>query len=107
MHLSPSPKVRALLRIASFAGTLCALILAARGLCLFHAGRLIVHALVAGTAFLMLAYCWGMLLGKLWAWSGRISGCERKSVPSSFVARRRLRTTPFVRANRRACGYNA
>lgn len=107
MQLSRSPKFRALLRLASFAGALCAFVLAARGLCLFHAGRLIVHALIAGTAFLMLAYCWGMLLGKLWAWSGRISGCERKSVPSSFVARRRLRTTPFVRANRRACGYNA
>ena len=107
MQLSRSPKFRALLRIASFAGTLCALVLAMHVMCLFHASRLIVHALIEGTAFLMLTYVWGMLLGKLWAWSGRISGCERKSVPSSFVARRRLRATPFVRANRRACGHNA
>jgi len=107
MQLSRSPKFHAFLRIASFAGTLCALVLAAREMCLFHAGRLIAHALIEGTAFLMLAYCWGMLLGKLWAWSGRISGCERKSVPSSSTARRRLRTTPFIRANRRVCGHNA
>jgi len=107
MHLSRSPKFRAVLRIASFAGTLCAFVLAARGMCLFHTGRLIVHALVEGATFLMLAYVWGMLLGKLWAWSGRISGCKRKSVPSSSTARRRLRTTPFIRANRRACGHNA
>ena len=105
MQLSRSPKVHAFLRIASFAGTLCALVLAAREMCLFHAGRLIVHALIEGATFLMLAYVWGMLLGKLWALSGRISGYEpKRTVPA---VRRRLRTTPFVRANRRACGHNA
>ena len=105
MHLSRSPKFRAVLRIASFAGTLCAFVLAARGVCLFHTGRLIVHALVEGATFLMLAYVWGMLLGKLWTLSGRISGYEpKRTVPA---VRRRLRTTPFVRANRRACGNNA
>ncbi len=107
MSLSRSSKFRPVLRVAGFAGTLCAFVLAARGLCLFHAGRWMVHVLVETTAFPMLAYCWGRLLGKLWTWSGRIARCEQKHAAIATAARRRLRTTPFARAARRACGNNA
>lgn len=97
----------ATMRIAYFAGILGAFALAARAMCIFHAGRTLFHVLAEVATFLMLAYVWGKLLKGLWSLCSRISGCERKSPPSSSAARRRLRTTPFVRANRRVYGHNA
>ena len=107
MHFLRTPDYRAVIRIAYFVGILGTLALAAREMCLFHASRAIFHVLVEVTTFLMLAYVWGKLLKGLWSLCSRISGCERKSPPSSSAARRRLRTTPFVRASRRVYGHNA
>jgi hypothetical protein len=109
MQHSISPEFRTAIRIVGFAGTLCVFIFAAREMCLFQTGRLVFRALIGGTTFLMLAYAWGMLLGKLWTLSGRVLGCEQNlGAPSRPAVRRRLRTTPIVRTNnRRAYGHNS
>lgn len=107
MNYFHSMNFRPASRIAVFAGILCAFALTSRELCSFHFGRVVFHVLTETTTFLMLAYVCGKLLAKLWSFSGRISGCDRKVLSPSSSARRRLRTTPFARANRRAYGYHA
>lgn len=97
----------ATMRIAYFAGILGAFAFAARAMCIFHAGRTLFHVLAEVTTFLMLAYVWGKLLAGLWSVCSRLSGYESKSVSPSPAVKRRLRTTPFARANRRAYGHNA
>ena len=107
MHFLPKPGFRAIVRTACFVGIVGAFVLAGREIRLFHAGRAIFHVLITVTMFLMLAYGWGRLLGGLWSYCGRISGCQRKPSSSPSVATRRIRTTPFVRATRRAYGHHA